>query len=183
VNDIVERLRCDAEKARSNYPEVFCVSEDLADEAAAEIERLRLGCTMLNSEVCQRLGKALGYPWFKDDQENFPGATEDSGVCTGDHVAETIAAEAARQIGNLEAERDAARMDADMLDREVGNMEHNARVLLAERDRLRNLLAWAEVKLSEGRLYIGYGNAGPLHDQITENIIQRARAALGETRA
>jgi hypothetical protein len=41
MSDIVERLRHDAEKARRNWPEVFCVSEDLAEEAADEIERLR----------------------------------------------------------------------------------------------------------------------------------------------
>jgi hypothetical protein len=103
--DIVERLRLYAEDAADlgATDEAMIVSQ-----AAAEIERLRLGYTTLNSEVCQYLGKALGYPWFKDDQENFPGATEDSGVCTGAHVAETIAAEAARRIGNLEAERDRA---------------------------------------------------------------------------
>lgn len=39
--DIVERLRRDAEKARQTWPEVFCVSEDLAERAADEIERLR----------------------------------------------------------------------------------------------------------------------------------------------
>ena len=39
--DIVERLRRDAEKARQTWPDVFCVSEDLAERAADEIERLR----------------------------------------------------------------------------------------------------------------------------------------------
>jgi hypothetical protein len=52
--------------------------------------------------------------------------------------------------------------------------------LRVERDRLRNLLSLAEAKLSEGRLFIGYGNVGPLHDQATAIIIQRARAALKE---
>lgn len=46
-------------------------------------------------EVTQICGKALGYPWFKDDQKNFPGATEENGVCTADHVAVTIAGELA----------------------------------------------------------------------------------------
>jgi hypothetical protein len=41
MSDIVDRLRYDAEKARRNWPEVFCVSEDLAEEAADEIEKLR----------------------------------------------------------------------------------------------------------------------------------------------
>ncbi len=104
MTDIVERLR-DLPNCHNLHGRVFADVREAADE----IERLRLGYTTLNSEVCQRLGKALGYPWFKDDQENFPGATEDSGVCTGDHVAETIAAEAARRIGNLEAERDRMR--------------------------------------------------------------------------
>ena len=41
--DIVERLRYEAKTARKNHPETFCVSEDTADEAADEIERLRAG--------------------------------------------------------------------------------------------------------------------------------------------
>ena len=94
MTDIVKRLR---------DPQLHAEIKFMRAEAAAEIERLRFGYTLLNEEVCQRLGKALGYPWFKDDQENFPGATEENGVCTGEHVAESIAAEAARYIINLEA--------------------------------------------------------------------------------
>ena len=41
------------------------------------------------------------YPWFKDDRKNFPGATEEHGVCVGEHVAETIASEAANKIIKL----------------------------------------------------------------------------------
>ncbi len=55
----------------------------------------------LCDEVEQVLGKALGYPYYKDDQENFPGATEDSGVCVGDHVPESLLAEAAHRIVDL----------------------------------------------------------------------------------
>lgn len=51
-----------------------------------------------NDEICQALGKALHYPWFKDDQENFPGANEETGVCVGEHVAVSIAEEAAKWI-------------------------------------------------------------------------------------
>ena len=40
MTDIVERLRYEAKTARENHPETFCVSEDTADEAADEIERL-----------------------------------------------------------------------------------------------------------------------------------------------
>lgn len=66
-----------------------------------EQERLRDACAMQDGEVCQTLGKALGYPWYKDDQKNFPGATEEHGVCVGEHVAESIAAEAAKRIEAL----------------------------------------------------------------------------------
>jgi hypothetical protein len=52
------------------------------------------------NEVEQILGKALGYPWFKDDQENFPGATEADGVCIGEHVTESIAQEAANTLSD-----------------------------------------------------------------------------------
>ena len=39
--DIVKQLRYEAKTARENHPETFCVSEDTADAAADEIERLR----------------------------------------------------------------------------------------------------------------------------------------------
>jgi hypothetical protein len=48
----------------------------------------------------------LGYPWFKDDQKNFPGADESCGVCVGDHVAETLAMEAATEIERLRKENE-----------------------------------------------------------------------------
>jgi hypothetical protein len=52
-------------------------------------------------DVEQVLGMALGYPWYKDDQKNFPGAIDADGVCVGEHVPATIAAEAADGIQML----------------------------------------------------------------------------------
>jgi len=52
-------------------------------------------------EMEQAAGKALGYPWFKDDQKNFPGATAADGVCIGEHVTETIVAELAAEYVKL----------------------------------------------------------------------------------
>ena len=72
---------------------------------AAELERLRDAFTARDTGIQQTLGKALGYPWFKDDQKNFPGSTQEHGVCVGDHVAESLADEAAETIGRLRAER------------------------------------------------------------------------------
>lgn len=75
----------------------------------AELARLKAAMSKSNDEICQSLGKALGYPWFKDDQRNFPGETEGNGVCVGDHVAESIADEAASRISALLAENAALR--------------------------------------------------------------------------
>lgn len=63
---------------------------------------LKFALSKQNEEICQILGIALGYPYFYKDQKNFPGTTEKDGVCVGDHVAETIAMEAARRITELE---------------------------------------------------------------------------------
>lgn len=40
TNNIVERLRYQADEARKNYPEVFRISEEIAYEAADRIEKL-----------------------------------------------------------------------------------------------------------------------------------------------
>lgn len=60
--------------------------------------------------ACEQIaGKALGYPWFKDDQKNFPGTTEAEGVCIGDHVGDTIVEELATRFEAVTRERDAMR--------------------------------------------------------------------------
>lgn len=69
-----------------------------------ELASLRTACSRENEEISQALGRALGYPRFCDDQKNFPEATEADGVCVGDHVAATLAMEAAGRIGTLVAE-------------------------------------------------------------------------------
>ncbi len=73
-------------------------------------------------EIEQILGKALGYPWFKDDQENFPNATEADGVSVGDHTAWSLACEAAdkikeqkEEISGLHAELEYYRVFAEQL--------------------------------------------------------------------
>jgi hypothetical protein len=67
-----------------------------------EYLRLRKACADTEHEIQQILGKALGYPWFKDDLKNWPDATEEDGVCVGEHVAVTLAMEAAEKIKDLE---------------------------------------------------------------------------------
>ena len=58
----------------------------------------------LANEVDQVLGDALGYPRYSDDQKNFPGATLADGVCTGEHVPESLLAEASATIRALQYE-------------------------------------------------------------------------------
>ncbi len=74
-----------------------------------DLKRYSDGCLRISYEVEQVLGKALGYPWFKDDQKNFPGATEADGVCIGEHVAESLADEAATKVTTLQGEVEALR--------------------------------------------------------------------------
>jgi hypothetical protein len=63
-------------------------------------------------QIEQILGKALGYPWYKDDLKNFPNATEADGVAVGDHTAWSLAHQAADRIKELQEQLD----------------QHNARV-------------------------------------------------------
>ena len=108
----------------------------------AELARLKAAMSKSNDEICQSLGKALGYPWFKDDQRNFPGATEENGVCVGDHVAESIADEAASRISALLAENAALR--ASVVKANDGFEEYERRFYL-EQERATE----AERKLAE----------------------------------
>src|SRR3990167_2084948 len=73
------------------------------DALEREVQELQDALANASVDVEQTLGKALGYPWYKDDPKNFAGATEANGVCVGDHVPETLAAEAANMIRKLQA--------------------------------------------------------------------------------
>lgn len=76
------------------------------DDLIAKEAALRAKVIQSHEEICQTFGKALGYPWFRDSQDCFPGATEEEGVCVGEQVAETLAIQAAERMRGLTAERD-----------------------------------------------------------------------------
>lgn len=65
--------------------------------------------------VDQVLGKALGYPKYSDDPANFPTATEQDGVCTGDNAPGTLALEAASLIRKLSDEVELLRKELQSL--------------------------------------------------------------------
>jgi hypothetical protein len=73
------------------------------DDSECRFNRLRKACSIQEDEICQAAGKVLGYPWFKDDQKNFPGATEANGVSVGEHVAASIVEELVQRYKELEA--------------------------------------------------------------------------------
>lgn len=94
-------------------PTVFMALEDFwsfivaLDAQSAERTRAE-ACSRENEDISQVLGKVLGYPWFKDDRANFPDATESDGVCVGEHVAISLADEAAAKITRLRQALEAA---------------------------------------------------------------------------
>lgn len=63
------------------------------DEQIQTLKKTILGMYKEFDEITQLCGQALDYPWYKDDQKNFPGATEANGVCIGEHVPASIVAE------------------------------------------------------------------------------------------
>lgn len=81
----------------------------------AENERLKAAFIRESDEIGQILGKVLGYPWYKDDLANFPGATEADGVCVSEHVAASLAAEAAEAADVIAGLRDRADTAEQML--------------------------------------------------------------------
>lgn len=105
-----------SDAAVSQSQETWPISQvPVTDPTNERIKKLEFACSEMNQKVCQSLGAALGYPWYKDDQLNFPGATEANGVCVGEHVAETIADEAARRIREIEGKLAESSADADRL--------------------------------------------------------------------
>jgi hypothetical protein len=119
--DEIERLRSELEKLSDPsavhvsilHGKIALTKEQARHIAGVdqEIERLRAWKEKVidqarrdEDSICQDLGRALGFPWFKDDPVNFPNATEADGVCVGEHVAATLAKMAADKITALRAE-------------------------------------------------------------------------------
>lgn len=65
-------------------------SAEKLDAVTKELVSLKESYSKDDDYICQVLGKALNYPWYKDDQKNFPGATQEDGVCIGEHVAASL---------------------------------------------------------------------------------------------
>lgn len=82
-----EGCKCDPIGSGEEWCVGTCIERNRVDGYAKECDYVE-----------QVLGKVLGYPWYKDDPENWPDATEKDGVCVGDHTAGSLALEAADRI-------------------------------------------------------------------------------------
>ena len=74
----------------------------LANDRQAKDKKAILALIKESQEIEQILGKALGYPWYKDDPKNFPTATEADGVCVAPNTAASLAMHAADKIKMLD---------------------------------------------------------------------------------
>jgi hypothetical protein len=91
------------------YPTAVRAANELADRISRmereleELRRFRAETLVTEHLLSQELAKSLAgrYPWYKDDQRNFPGATEADGVCTGDSTLESLVAEVVVEVARL----------------------------------------------------------------------------------
>lgn len=72
-------------------------------ELEAENARLLDACVQQEREMQQVLGKALGYPYYADDQVTFPGATVEDGVCVFEDTASSLAVRVAAELARAQA--------------------------------------------------------------------------------
>jgi hypothetical protein len=90
-----------------------------AFDAPSDLERQRdhykSACIQMQHEVCQTLGKALGFPMYKDDQVVFPGADDSTGYFTEPHTAETMALLALDRITANEHREAVLRLALEMI--------------------------------------------------------------------
>lgn len=100
ANDRIKRLE-EALMDAKNKHAALVADVALYEDRGERIKRLEYGIAKQNTEIEQTCGKVLDYPWYKNDQKNFPSSTEVDGVCVGEHIAETIASELARKYTGL----------------------------------------------------------------------------------
>lgn len=97
-------------------------------EARERVKALEHACALQQDEIQQTLGKALGCPWYVDDQEVFSGATRADGVHVAPYLAEDLAHLAANRIRALEAERQAQAQEIARLRDQLAGMSRWAQI-------------------------------------------------------
>ena len=89
-------------RERVNQEELYAPHMEEDNDRQTKDKKAILALIKESQEIEQILGKALRYPWYKDDPKNFPNATEADGVCVAPNTAASLAMEAADMIKNLE---------------------------------------------------------------------------------
>lgn len=190
VDDVTEEQVARAGKIREWQTVKLLVSDGQALLAAlrasmaesalrqGETERLRRqadGYARECHEVEQALGKALGYPWYKDDPDIFPGATGEDGVCTGVHTPAGIAAEAAGEIGRLRADLERANQSAENFRTSARLRQGRLDTAMAETDRLRDLLRRLTEKASLASMTLTHDCSRPGIPEELDALISEAQ--------
>jgi len=80
-------------------------------------------------QIEQILGKALGYPWYKDDPTNFPNATEADGVCVAPNTAASLAMHAADRIKMMDIREQDKQRIIDEQREEIAKLKRICRIL------------------------------------------------------
>lgn len=96
------------------------VTLKVSDAERAWMEHQLKGMAKELAEIEQVAGKVLGYPWYCDNQDVFPDATTEDGVCTGEHTPATITQELA---GHYERARELLDLIAKVLMADVQGQE------------------------------------------------------------
>jgi hypothetical protein len=110
INAEVERLTKEADFHQKFAEKALnrCCEQDATIAAqAAEIERLKAACIKQQHDIQQTLGKALCYPPYPREFE------AGNLVCVGEHVAETLADEAAAELAKLREQGEEQRRRLD----------------------------------------------------------------------
>jgi len=101
-NRLDERLgKRERERERVNQEELYAPHMEEDNDRQTQDKKAILALIKESQEIEQILGKALGYPWYKDDPTNFPNATEADGVCVAPNTAASLAMEAVDLITKL----------------------------------------------------------------------------------
>jgi hypothetical protein len=113
--------------------------DTLIKDYAAIIDRAREE----SEQIEQILGKALGYPWYKDDPDIFPRATEADGVCVGVETAWSLAMIAADRIKELSKSNphDGSTLDSFLLQEENEKLKKELKRLERTNSQLRDELS------------------------------------------
>lgn len=94
--DFARQLERELNEAQATIRQQQLIDEEIM-RLRERVKHITDGFNREQNDIIQTCGNALGYPRFCDDQTAFPGATEADGVCVGEHVAASIAAELANK--------------------------------------------------------------------------------------